>query len=176
MPVIDSTSSRSRDLVTAIGLAVGAALGMAGSFVSQASLRQVIWAIDESCLVAATVLLTLRFLRRGDDVVAAGFLVFAIGEALLLSGSAAGLAGSAPSFAGGTALWAVGLVLVSIPSVFPVWGRLGGVIAAVLFSVVALRMAWGGAFDATSKPLPFFAYPFLVLAIVGWIVALVKRE
>jgi hypothetical protein len=28
----------------------------------------------------------------------------------------------------------------------------------------------------TSSPLPFFAYPFVVLSFVGWIVTVVKRR
>jgi hypothetical protein len=41
-----------------------------------------------------------KFLRKGKDCIVAGFLIFAIGESLLLAGTAAGLAASVPSFAG----------------------------------------------------------------------------
>ena len=76
--------------VTAIaGLAAGAIFGIAGTMVAQASLRQTFWGIDGVGLVVATMLLAMRHLRRGDDMVAAGFLVFAIGEALLVSGNPA---------------------------------------------------------------------------------------
>lgn len=75
----------------------------------------------------------MKFLRRGNDCVAAGFLVFAIGESLLVSGTAAGLAGSVPSFAGGVALWAAALLLTSIPREFAMWVRLVGILTAVFF-------------------------------------------
>jgi hypothetical protein len=57
----------------------------------------------------ASALLTVKFLRKGKDCIVAGFLIFAIGESLLLAGTAAGLAASVPSFAGGVPLWATAL-------------------------------------------------------------------
>jgi hypothetical protein len=78
-------------------------------------LQQVLWAIDGAALVAATSLLSLKFFRKGNDLIAAGFLVYALGESATLSGTAAGATGSVPAFAAGTALWATALLLVSIP-------------------------------------------------------------
>jgi hypothetical protein len=78
-------------------------------------LQQVLWAIDGAALVAATSLLSLKFFRKGNDLIAAGFLVYALGESATLSGTAAGATGSVPAFAAGTALWATALPLVSIP-------------------------------------------------------------
>jgi hypothetical protein len=173
---MSSTHARHLDLIAAAGLAAGAVFGLAGTLVSQSSVRQVLWAVDGVGLIVATALLTVRFLRRGEDCVAAGFLVFAVGESLLVSGTAAGLAGSVPSFAGGVALWAAALLLISIPAVFPTWVRLVGVLAAGLFSWVALRIFWGEQLLPTSAPMPFFAYPFLVLTFVGWMMVLVKED
>ena len=103
------------NLIAAMGLALGAVLGLAGSMVVQPHLQQILWAIDGAGLVMATSLLSLKFFRKGSDLVAAGFLVFALGETALLSGTAAGAAGSVPAFAAGIALWATALLLVSIP-------------------------------------------------------------
>ena len=172
---MNGTNHRNLDVVAAIGLGIGAVFGLAGTLVSEASVRQTFWAIDGVGLVVASALLTVKFVRRGDDCVAAGFLVFAIGESLLVSGTAAGLAGSVPSFAGGVALWAAALLLTGIPKVFATWVRVSGVFAAILFAMVAARIFWGEQLLPTSTPLPFFAYPFLVLTFVGWIWALVKR-
>jgi hypothetical protein len=169
-------SPRRLDIVAAIGLGIGAVFGLAGTIVSQAPLRQAFWAIDGVGLVVASALLTVKFLRKGNDCVAAGFLVFAIGESLLLSGTAAGLAGSVPSFAGGVALWATALLLTSIPKEFATWTRLVGAFASILFIVTAARIFWGEQLLPTSRPLPFFAYPFLVVTFAGWIWALVKRD
>ena len=140
MDHLSSGRRRHRDIVAAIGLGVGAAFGLAGTLVEQAPVRQTFWAIDGVGLIGASALLTAKFLRKGHDCVAAGFLVFAIGEGLLLSGTAAGLAGSVPSFGGGVALWAAGLLLTSIPREFANWVRLVGVAAAGLFAIVATRI------------------------------------
>ena len=171
-----STSPAALDLVAIAGLVSGAVFGIAGTMVSQAALRQTFWAIDGVGLVVATTLLAVRFLRRGDDVVAAGFLVFAIGESLLVGGAAAGLEGSVPSFGGGVALWAAGLLMISLPATMPAWVRATGVAAALLFIVVAARIFAGEMLLPTASPLPYFAYPVLVLTFAGWIVTLRARR
>jgi len=123
----------------------------------------------------AATLLTLKFFRKGNDLVAAGFLVFAIGEAVMLSGTAAGLVGSVPAFAAGTALWATSLLLISIPSEFSLLVRLVGIASSILFAFTATRIFWGEQLLPTSSPLPFFAYPFLVITFIGWIWTLLKE-
>ena len=176
MTAEQSTPRTTLDLVATAGLISGAVFGIAGTMVPQAALRQAFWAIDGVGLIVATTLLAVRFLRLGDDVVAAGFLVFAIGESLLVGGTAAGLEGSVPSFGGGVALWAAGLLMISLPATMPAWVRATGVAAALLFIVVAARIFAGELLLPTASPLPFFAYPVLVLTFVGWIVALVQRR
>jgi hypothetical protein len=57
--------------------------------------------------------------RRGNDLAAAGFLVFVVGETLILSGAAMTLEASAPAFAAGVSLWAAALVLVSASAIMP---------------------------------------------------------
>src|SRR3990172_8756694 len=84
------------NVVAAVGLALGAVFGLAGPLVAQANLRNISWGIDSLGLVMAATLLALKFFRKGTDFVAAGFLVFAIGEAVMLSGTPAGLVGSVP--------------------------------------------------------------------------------
>ena len=97
-------------------------------------------------------LLTLAFYRKGQDLVASGFLVFVIGEGLILSSAAMDLAGSVPSFGAGTSLWALALVLISIPHVFPLPVRLLGFFAAVLFGVTALQIFAGDSDHANDSP------------------------
>jgi hypothetical protein len=163
------------DLIAAIGLGLGAILGLLGTVVTQPHIQQIFWAIDAAGLVMATSLLTVRFYRKGNDLMAAGFLVFAIGEGVILSGTAAGAAGSVPSFAAGTALWATGLLLVSLPKEFAVAVRVVGVIAATLFIITSARIFLGEQLLPTASPLPFFAYPFLILTLVGWIWGLFRE-
>src|SRR5262245_18923096 len=114
-------------------------------------------------LVIASVLLAIKYFRRGSDCVAAGFIVFAFGESLLVSGTAAGLEGSVPSFGAGVALWTAALFLTSIPKEFPIWVRLVGILGGILFAIVAVRIFWGEKLLPTSAPLPFNAYPVVVL-------------
>jgi hypothetical protein len=95
---MSSNTHRKLNIVAAIGLALGAVFGLAGTLVKQVHLQSFLWAIDSVGLVAAAALLTLKFFRKECDAVAAGFLVFAIGEGVLLSGTAAGPVGSVPSF------------------------------------------------------------------------------
>jgi hypothetical protein len=156
------------------GLALGAVLGMAGTMVAADNLRAVLWAVDGTALVAATSLLALWQFRKGNEVVAAGFVVYAIGEAVMLGGTSMSLEASVPAFAAGTALWAAGLLMTSVPKGFAVWGRATGCVAAVLFASVALRIFWGETVTPVAKPLPYFAYPFLVLTFAGWAWGVVK--
>ena len=99
------------NVVAAIGLAFGGVFGMLGTMVAERNLQAAFWAVDGVGLVVATALLALKFFRTGNDVVAAGFLVFTIGESVMLAGTAESLAGSVPSFAAGTALWSAALLL-----------------------------------------------------------------
>jgi hypothetical protein len=164
------------DRLAVVGLLLGAVFGLLGTVVPQPGLRQLFWGIDGAGLVMATSLLAIRYFKKGSDCVAAGFLVFAIGEGLLLAGIAAGLEGSVPSFGGGTVLWATALFMVSGPRELTQWVRLSGMVAAILFTVVSLRIFLGERLLPTSTPLPFFGYPFLVLTFVGWIWTLVSES
>jgi len=88
------------------------------------------------------------------------FLVFAIGEGVILSGTAANLAESVPAFAAGTALWATALLLIAFLGEFAMWVRVFGVAASILFAITAMRIFMGEQLLPISKPLPFFGYPF----------------
>ncbi len=162
--------------ITIAGLVLGGALGMAGTFVGDDHLRSLLWAIDGTGLIVATSLLAVRFMRAGEECAAAGFLVYAIGEAVMLGGTAGSLQASVPTFAAGTALWSAALLITSIPRVFAIWVRIAALIAAILFGIVSLRIFAGANLTPLTKPLPYFAYPFLVLTFIGWIWNTAKEE
>jgi hypothetical protein len=155
-------------LTAAFGLVVGAALGIAGTFASSASLRGLAWGLDGTALVVASGVLAVRYFRRGNDLAAVGFLIFVVGQALILSVSAMDLAGSAPSFGAGVGLWAASIVLVGASDVMPRWVQGIGYIGAVLFTIVAVQIFLGYELTPLSQPLPFFAYPFLAATLLGW--------
>lgn len=160
---------RSLRLLASLGLALGGLLGLAGTFAPSDSLRGLAWGIDGMALVMASALLTVGFFRAGRDLVAAGFLVFAVGQGLVVSGAAMDLTRSTPSFGSGAGLWALALVLISGPAVLPRIARLFGLATAALFTVTALRIFAGTPLDPMSSPLPFFAYPVFVATLATWI-------
>lgn len=167
---------RPGNAVAVAGLGLGAVFGLLGTFVAQRNLQSAAWGIDGTGLVVATAVLSVKFFREDNDIVAAGFLVFAIGEAVMLAGTAASLAESVPSFAAGTALWSAALLLTSIPKQFAGWTRFAGIVGAILFAITSSRIFGGSQVLPTTSPLPFFAYPFLVLTFVGWIWFLLKEN
>ena len=118
------------NVIAAVGLALGGLFGMLGTVVAARNLQSAFWAIDGVGVVVATALLAIKLFRKGNDVVAAGFLVFTIGESVMLAGTATTLAASVPSFAAGTALWSAGLLLTSVPREFASWVRGAGLIGS----------------------------------------------
>lgn len=163
-------------VVAVVGLALGGVFGLAGSFVGEPHLRSIFWTIDGVGLVVATAILALRYFRSGSDAFAAGFLVFAIGEGIMLSGVAQPLDAMVPSFCGGIALWAVGLLLTGIPSGFAIWIRSVSVVGAVLFAATAARILCGQRVLPTDFPLPAIGYLFLILTFIGWIWTLLREN
>lgn len=148
-------------------LALGGLLGLAGSF-SPPAIRGVAWGLDGIALVMGALLLAVHYIKLGNEQLAAGFLTFVAGQTLVVSSSAMELAASSPSFGAGVGLWAGGLALVSASAVMPIFVRATGAIASVLFALVALQIFAGTALTPLSQPLPFNAYPFLVLTLLGW--------
>lgn len=141
---------------------------MAGTFVPSHSLRGLLWGLDGIALVTATALLAICHFRRGNDVIAAGFLIFVAGQTLILSSAAMHLAASTPAFGAGAGLWAASLFLVSAPAFMPSWVRIVAVIAALLFVCVTVQIFMGSGLTPLTRPFPFFAYPFLVATVFGW--------
>lgn len=160
-------NSKRLALFAAASLVVGGVLGMVGSF-SPSAVRGIAWGVDGTALVVGAALLAVHHLKLGHEQLAAGFLVFVAGQTLVVSGSAMEMAASTPSFGAGMGLWAAGLALVSASSAMPVFVRITGAIAAAMFAVGALLIYGGAAVTPLSKPVPFFAYPFLVLTLFGW--------
>lgn len=161
--------------VASAGLVLGGACGMGGSFAPSAVLRGLLWGIDGTSLTIAAALLTMMFLRAGRDLIAGGFLVFALGQCLVLATSAMPLDTGAPVFGGGMALWSAGLVLISLPRTLPGLVRILGLAAAILLAIPAVGIWLGEPVTALTKPLPFNAYPVLVATMLGWVWTLWRR-
>jgi hypothetical protein len=155
-------------MIVPVLLVVGAVLGLAGTFVPSVSLRGLAWGVDGIALVVATSILAVYVLRRGEEMAAAGFLVYVAGQTLVVSVSALPLEAGSLVFGAGAGLWAAGLALVSAQRLMPLVVRVLGGIAAALFAITALQILGGGGLHPLSQPLPFFAYPFLVFTLCGW--------
>lgn len=160
-------SNNQLKIFTIACLVIGSLLGIVGSF-SPPTVRGVAWGLDGTALVLGTALLAVHHLKLGHEQLAAGFLVFVAGQTLVVSGSAMELSASSPSFAAGAGLWAAALALVSASSLIPIFVRVTGTIASLMFAITALQIYSGSVLTPLSKPFPFFAYPFLVLTLFGW--------
>src|SRR5262245_16086108 len=154
--------------LTAIALVIGALLGVAGTFAPSASARGLAWGVDGTALVVAAALLAVYHLRRGNDLAAAGFLVFVASEALILQSAAQAVDASSPSFIAGMCLWAASLVMVGLSETMPLLINSVRFVGAVLFAIAAVRILMGAPLTPLSQPLPFFAYPFLAATLIGW--------
>lgn len=163
-------------ITASIGLFVGGIFGLAGSFAPGDSLRSLAWGIDGVGLVLASALITTYYFRKGLDMTAVGFLLFAIGEALILSSSGINLDEDVSSFGAGTSLWASSLFVISFQKTFPIVVRSTGLIAAILFSVVSVQIFIDYPLNALTKPLPFYAYPIFVITIFGWAWTLLRKH
>ena len=168
-------SDRQLRIIAATCLVAGSVLGVIGTFV-QPPTRGLLWALDGFALVVAAALLAGDFYRKGHDVAAAGFIVFAIGQGLVVSGAAMDPADVVSSFAAGAGLWAAGIALVSAPPLMPLLVRVLGFITAVLLATFALLVFSGNPLTSLSTPLPALAYPFLVATLICWAWLLVRRS
>lgn len=153
------------------GLLVGVVLGMAGNIPQEGWLQTVLFAVSSIGLTVAGVLLVLREARRGADLVAAGFAIFAIAEVILWTGGGStGPGGEAP-FAAAVLFYAPALLLISAPPRFAFWARAAGALAAVPFGVHAVVFLLGG---TPTEILQITGYLLLSVAVIGWAVDVVR--
>lgn len=161
-------NERFTQVTASAGLIIGGIFGTIGSFATSDSFRGLAWGIDGIALVVASSLLTIYYFRKGLDSTAAGFLIFAIGQGLVLSYSGADPYSNVSIFGAGASCWAAALFIISLQKTYPLFLRCTGVLAAVLFLVSAILIFSAHPLNALTKPLPFFAYPVFVITMLGW--------
>jgi hypothetical protein len=169
-------NERSTTIIASIGLFTGGVFGMVGSFVTSPSFRNLAWGIDGVGLIVASSLLTIYYFRKGLDITAAGFLIFAIGEGLILASSGTDLDSNVFLFGAGASLWAASLFIISFQKTYPLFIRCTGMLSAVLFLVTAVQIYIEQPLNALTKPLPFYAYPIFVITIFGWAWTLLQKR
>jgi hypothetical protein len=160
-------------ILIVVGLAIGAVLGFGGNFIHTGPAQNVVYAISSLGIIMGSALFAAWFARQGRDTVAVGFALLALAEGVILSGGTPSDPRASASFAAGTALYSVALLLVSLPAAFPLWTRIAGALAAVPFAAHALLSLLGRSPDP-SGPLASIGYVLLILAIVGWMITVLR--
>jgi Na+-translocating ferredoxin:NAD+ oxidoreductase RnfD subunit len=158
------------------GLAVGAVLGFGGNFLPVGPAQTLTYASSSLGIIMGSALLAAWFAGQGKSTVAVGFALLALAEgSVLLSvfALAGGTQRPAFAFAAGTALYVMALLVASLPPVLPIWVRILGVLAAIPFATYAL-LSLLDQHPAPSDPLASVGYVLLILAIIGWIVTVLR--
>src|SRR4030095_1848999 len=156
-------------IITSVtGLVVGCILGVAGSVVPSDTFRNLAWATGSAGIIVAAGFLAMFYFRKGYDVIAVGFLILALGESVVFSSCATNPDDNIPSFGAGSFLWALSIAILSVRKFFPLFVRVTGVIAAILFGSVSVSIFIGQQVNAMTKPFPYLAYPFYAATLVGW--------
>ena len=151
-----------------LGLLLGCVLGIAGSAATSNSFRNLAWAVDSAGLMMAGILLSIFYFRKALDLVAGGFALFSLAQAMVFLSCATALDNNIPGFAAGSFMWAVSIGFISTQNVFPLFVRITGCIAALLFGIAAVQLFTGQLLNPLSQPLPFIAYPFYAATLLGW--------
>lgn len=165
---------RTKYILAAAGLATGVIFGISGSLVSP-QMAIAFYEISSVGLTAACVILALNFYRKEEDLVASGFLLFAIAEAVMSGGTSAGEIAGQPAFGAGMALYVPAFLLISIPGKFPLWNRLSGIATAIPFGIAAAIIFSGGQV-LSSSGLAGAGYGLLSLTTIGWIINLLGEN
>lgn len=166
--------NRTINMLASAGLAIGFLFGMTANIFAGDVSKIVMYEISSVGLTAACVLLGVKFIREQKDLLASGFLLFAIGEGVMSGGTALGEVAGQASFAAGLALYVPALLLISLPKGFPLWTRITGIAASVPFLIAASIIFTGGKVSS-SDVLPAVAYALLTVTIIGWIIRLIRE-
>jgi hypothetical protein len=158
--------------IVAAALAVGIALGIGGSIVNRQPTYTIAEHLSSIGLTTGATLLAIRFGRADRWMVAAGFGLLVLAEAIILSAPVSG-AGEA-TFASGVALYVPALLLASLPQGVPIWSRIAGGLAAIPFAVHA-GLNWLGQSPSPGGPAATAGYVLLSVAAIGWIVHVLRN-
>lgn len=168
--------NQTEKVIASCCLAVGAIFGASGSiFVKPPVLQTALYEISSVALVAATLFLAVKYMRKNEDFIATGFLLLGVGEAIMTVGMPLGQVGGQPSFGAGMALYVPGLLFISIPKGFPVLVRFTGIAASIPFAIAASKIFLGEQVLSTT-PLPGAGYGLLTITIIGWIWTLLRKK
>ena len=167
----DTTRHTATRWVVAGALAVGAALGFGGNFAPDGPVQDLLYALSAAGLVLGAVFLALEHAAMGHTLAASGFVILALGETRILNPTDA--PGGEASFAAGVLLYVPALLLIALSPLAPRWTRAVGAVAAVPFAAHALAF-FADADVKSDGPIPSVGYALLTVAIVGWIITVLR--
>ena len=172
-------SSMSHRILIVVGLAVWVVLGLGANFLPAGPSQNIPYMIGSLGIIMEGPLLAAWFGRRGHTIVAIGFALLALAESMSFPGLF--LLASAPTFPGaytfaaGVTLYAVALPLASFPPAFPLWTRIAGTLAAIPFATHGLLWLLGRS-PAPSGPFASIGYAVLAIAVVGWMITVLRAR
>lgn len=162
--------------VAAWGMVGWILLGLAGAVVPEGGPRDVLWLLSGVGLVTGGMAAAAVYRSKGMDLHAAGFMVLAIAEAVMIAGhNRATDPGADAGFATGVALYAAGFLLVGIPSGFAWWGRVAAVVSSVPFALHAILRAAGQELGSDG-PYTDYGYALAFVAVVAFAVDLLGLQ
>ncbi|MCB0639039.1 MAG: hypothetical protein KDC54_20560 [Lewinella sp.] len=160
---------RTVNYIVCLGLIIGVGFGFSGMFIKDPTLQVGWYEISSVGLIVALTMLALHFFRKEQELLAAGFMIFAIGEGLMTVGAAGDLGMSVASFGAGMALYPPALWLIVAEKEMPFWTRLTGLAASIPFAISAVKI-FGGQVITSADPVVGAAYGLLTLTIIGWVI------
>lgn len=155
-------------VIIVVGLATGAIFGQLGGFVGEGSLQTIFYAFSSIGLVAASVLLALRYLSHARNLLASGFMILAVAEMIIWAG---GQENSEASLAAGALFYVPALLLISLPPGLPWLARVSGALAVLPFGAHAFLYLIE---QTPPDALTIAGYVLLTLTAIGLIVAVVR--
>ena len=125
--------------------------------------------------MAGMLVLGVKYLRKGHDLTAAGLVLFAIGEGMMTSCNSAPDDVAMAGFGAGMAVYAPSFWLICARNTFPLWTRITGVLASLVFLVAGFKIILGETIRSTDA-LPGAAYGLMSLTLIGWVIALLREK
>ena len=167
-----TTEDRTVAILVAVGLAVGAVLGLIGDQLPLGATHVLMLLVSSVGLVVGTVLLALWHLRRGRTLLGAGFAILTVAE-MLIWATGGPLMGDEASFGAGVAFYVPALLLVAVPAVLPLWSRAAAALATLPFGGLAVTELTGGTPWAVLQDA---GYGLLTLSLIGWALEIVRES
>lgn len=153
----------------------GPLFGQVGGFPDPGPAQNILWALSSMGILIASPMLAIRFAREGRDVVAAGHLLLMAAALMLYAGGPISTPGGQVSFSSAILFYVPALLAIGSSPAHPLFSRICGAITALLFAAHGFRALAGGPVGMQDKVVTAGGYIFMTLAVIGWMVGLIRR-